>query len=145
LIIVFDRDFLPDVFFLNAQQLFYLQLYGQAVGIPTAFALYLKALESLVATKNIFDGACHHVVDARRAIGRGGAFKKYKLPLPFARAYGALKDFVFLPVAQYIAAQGGIMEIFIFGIFHNKKLKDFSEQTKLSVFIAGQQLWVSQR
>ena len=78
LVIAGDGDLLPDVFLGDTQHVLHAQLHRESVGIPPGFAVDAVTLECLVAAYDILDGAGHHMVDSRLAVGRRGTFVKYK-------------------------------------------------------------------
>ena len=90
-------DFGTDVFFGDAEFFFYAELYRQAVGIPTCFAVYLLSFEGLVTAKDIFNGAAHDVVNTGQTIGRRRPFIKDKRGSSVALCHGLLKNGFFLP------------------------------------------------
>ena len=90
-------DFGADVFFGNAELLFNAELYRQAVGVPSGFAVNLLSFERLVTTKDIFNGAAHDVVNAGQTIGRRRPFIKDKRGSSVALCHGLLKNGFFLP------------------------------------------------
>lgn len=74
LVVGFHGDGFADILFGDAEFFFDVELYGEAVGIPSAFAFYAFTPEGLVAAEEVFDGAGDDMVDAGFAIGGGWAF-----------------------------------------------------------------------
>ena len=99
-VVIFHGDFGADVFFFDAQALFYLQFDGQAVGIPAAFSGYAEPLLCFVPTENILDGAGHHVVDAGHAVGARRSFKKGKTRRIVALVNALLEHRFLLPKSE---------------------------------------------
>ena len=102
LVVFVYTDAFADVIFGDAQGFFYTQLDGQAVGIPAAFALHPLAFHGVVATKNIFNGTRHHVVDARHPVGRGRTFVKYITVFNRSLRDALLKNALFFPKCAYL-------------------------------------------
>ena len=73
-VVFVDADLLTDIFLRDAQSLFHTKFDRQTVGIPAGLAVDTEALHRLVATENILDRACHHVVNTGHPIGRRRTF-----------------------------------------------------------------------
>jgi hypothetical protein len=94
---LFDGNFFPDVLFGDAEFFFDRQLYGQPVGIPSAFALYATPVEGMVAAKQILYRPGHHVVNTRFAVGRGGPFVKHETAVGWALLNTLPKNLLIFP------------------------------------------------
>ena len=57
---------------------FNFDLYRQTVSIPAALALYLETLHGLVSVNGILECPCHHMMDARLAVGCRRSFVEYE-------------------------------------------------------------------
>ena len=112
-VVLFDGNFFANVVFRDAQFFLYLQLNGQAMGIPSAFTLYLISLKRFESAKNIFHGAGHHVVNTRCTVGRWRALVKRKGLRAFAQAHALLEDVFLLPKFKNLTRQCGRMSVFI--------------------------------
>jgi hypothetical protein len=88
------------------------------VCIPAGFAFNAEALEGFVSAKNVFDGACHHVVNAWHTIGRGRAFVEHPGLAFWPRRNAPLEDLLFVPLLQYFTCHFWQVKLFIFRIFH---------------------------
>ena len=97
-IVISDADLLTDVYFRDAQVLFYAKLYGEAVRIPSGLALHAIALHRLITTEKIFDRTSHHVMDARVAVSRGRAIIKDIVGFSLAGAYAFVKKVLLQPI-----------------------------------------------
>ena len=91
----------------DAQLPLYLQLHGQAVGVPAALAGDLEALHGLVARDDVFKDAGQHVVDAGHAVGRGRAFIKGELRRTLPLAHALAEGILLLPELEDVLLQLG--------------------------------------
>ena len=103
-VVFFYRYFGADIRLGDTQLLFHAQFYGQAVGIPTGTAFDLKAGLGLVSANGILDGAGHHMVNARHAVGTGRPFKKDKLRGTLTKLQGLFERLAPFPSFQHLTA-----------------------------------------
>ena len=106
-VVLLHRQFGANVFFGDAQFLFHAEFDGKAVGVPSRFALNPMAFEGLEPAKNVLDGPCHHVVDARLAIGRWWPFKKDIRLVGRAAFYALLEGVLTVPNLEPLLCEGG--------------------------------------
>ena len=85
----------------QAQQLFHLQLHGQAVRIPAGLAQDVLALHALEARNQVLDGARFDVADVRAAVGRGRAVEKGETLRAVAVMEAFFHDAFALPEVQH--------------------------------------------
>ena len=71
-VVVVNANLLADIFLGNAQLFLHAQFHRQSVGVPACLAVHKVTLLCLVAAEHVLNGACHHMVDARLAVGRRG-------------------------------------------------------------------------
>ena len=70
LVILVHTNLLADILLGNAQLFLHAQFHRQSVGVPACLAVHIVTLLCLVAAEHVLNGACHHMVDARLAVGR---------------------------------------------------------------------------
>ena len=73
-IILFDADYLADIFLRDTKGHLDPELYRQTMSVPAGLAVDTEALHRLVPTEDILDRACHDVVNTWQTIGGGRAF-----------------------------------------------------------------------
>ena len=101
-----NKGLQPVLFYLvlavQAQLLFHLQLYRQAVGIPAGLAGHHIALHGAVPGDHVLDDTGQHMPDMGLTVGRGGAIvKDIGRPL-FAGLNALFKDMLLLPEGLYL-------------------------------------------
>ena len=106
-----------DVGFGDAQSLLNPQFHRQSVGVPTGFAMHLKALHRLVTIERVLQRTTQHVVDARMAVGRGRTLVEHKLRTAFALRDTAVENVVFLPLLENLIVRLGQVHRLMFGKF----------------------------
>ena len=70
------------------------------MGIPTGLAVHLVALHGLVAAEDVLDGSCHHMMDARHAVGAGRSLIEYIGRSALALADAATEHIFLVPLLQ---------------------------------------------
>ncbi len=75
-VIVIDTDFLAYVLLGDAECFLHSEFHGQPVRVPPGFAQHLLSQHGVVAAHDVLDGACHHMVNARHAVGTGRSLVK---------------------------------------------------------------------
>ena len=107
IVVLFDRDFRPDILFGDSEFLLDAQFHGQAVGIPASLAVHKETALRLVTADNILDRAGHHVVDARTAVGRGRPLVKHERGVSLARGYAFAERILSVPLFQNLLCDPG--------------------------------------
>ena len=62
----------------------------------------MEAFHCLVAAEKVFYGACHHMVDAGHAVGRGRSLKEHERRSTFAQGYAAAEEVGFTPTGEHL-------------------------------------------
>ena len=117
-VVLLDGDRAPDVLLGDAEFFLDSQLYGQSVRVPSGLAVDEVALLRLVTAEDIFDRAGHDVMDARRAVGRGGAFVKDEGGMTLAGGDTFVERVLCVPLFQYVGGQPRQIEAFILFELH---------------------------
>ena len=120
-VVVVHADFFADILFGDAEHFFHAEFHRQSVRIPSGFAAHLKALHRFVATKSIFDGACHHMVNAGHAVGRRRSLEKDECRRTCALVDTFVKQILVLPSLQHLFVDGRQVKMGVFlKLFHRK-------------------------
>ena len=112
-VVVLDGDLGADIFLGDAEFLLDTQLHGQSVGIPAGTAADLESGLRLIAADGVLDGAGHHMVDARHAVGGRRALEENELRSAFAEGQRALESVAFLPALQHFFPHGNQVQAVI--------------------------------
>ncbi len=106
-VVLLDADLGADVLLGDPELLLHTEFDGQAVGVPTGFAVYELALLRLVAAEDILDGTRHHVVDTGQAVGTGRALVENKGFGTLAQLKALAEGVLGLPLLQYLIGDPG--------------------------------------
>ena len=122
-VVIVHADGTSDVLLRNAEFLLHAQLHGESVRVPSGLTLHEEALHGLVPANHVLDGARHHVVNARVAVGRGRALKKNERggTLPFRHTL--VKQIGLVPFLQDLLINLVEVQIVMFGKFHSVSQK----------------------
>ena len=93
-----DAVFFNLFFAFEAKRFLDLELHGQAVGVPAAFALDAEALHGSVTADDVFEDPGEGVVDAGAAVGRGRALVHHEKRCVGAFGLCAPEDVFVFPV-----------------------------------------------
>ena len=113
-VVLVHRYLLADVLLGDTQHLLYAEFYGQAVGVPSGFAAYLKSLHGLETAERILDGTCHHVVDTWFAVGRRRSLEEEELRMALTGRHALFKQVLLFPLRQHLTAQLRQVQLFVF-------------------------------
>jgi hypothetical protein len=117
LVIFFNRDLLAYIFLSYPKSLFYTDLDGQSMSIPSRFAFNEVSFLSLITAENIFDGTCCDMMDARLSVSRRRAFVENELRVPFSQRNALLESTMFFPVISDLFSNPDQVELLIFLVF----------------------------
>ena len=106
-VVLLDGDLFADVLLGDAELLLDAQFDRKSVRIPPRLAVHEVALLRLVTAKNVLDRTGHDVVDARRAVGRRGAFVEYERGVSFARGDAFMECIAGVPLAEHVGGYAG--------------------------------------
>ena len=112
-------DLGADVLLGDAELLLHAQLDRQAVGVPARTAADLEAGLRLIAADCVLDGAGHHVVDARHAVGRRRTLEEDELRGAFAQGKRTFERVALLPALKHFLAHRDQVQTVIFFECHN--------------------------
>ncbi len=109
-VVLFDAVRLDLASILEPEFLLDLDLNGQSVRVPSRFPLHAEALHRLVTTEDVLDGARHHVMDARPAVGGGRSFVKREGGRVAAVREALLEDLRLVPPGEDLRLQPRMIE-----------------------------------
>ena len=95
----------------QTQQLFHLQLHGQAVGIPARLAQHVVALHGFIARNEVLDGARFHMPNVRAAVGGGRPVEEGIGRRAPAQLHALFKNAVLLPEGQRLLLAGDEVQV----------------------------------
>ena len=95
------------------------EFYRKAMSVPAGFSFYLIAFLGFVAAENILNGTCHDMMYARKAIGRGRAFIKYKGGASFPGINTLFEDVIGFPVIEDLCCNFDQIKSFVFVKLHD--------------------------
>ena len=117
-VVLLDGDLFADVLLGDAELLLDAQFDRKSVRIPPRLAVHEVALLRLVTAENVLDRTGHDVVDARRAVGRRGAFVEYERGVSFARGDAFMECIAGVPLAEHVGGRLRQIETFILFELH---------------------------
>ena len=96
----------------QTQQLFDLQLHGQAMGVPAGLTGHVLALHGPEAGEQILNDAGLDVADMRLAVGRWRAIKESEVLLAVvAQGEGLMHDVLVLPQLRHVLLTGNEIQV----------------------------------
>jgi hypothetical protein len=106
------------------------------MGIPSAFAFYLEALEGFITTENVFNRPAHYVVDAGSSVRRRWTFIESKGWRSFAIGYGFFKNLLFFPKFEDFTRDFGKIQLFVFFVLpgHDMDSCVFGDDKSAKIF-----------
>ncbi len=107
---------------MDAEVFLHAEFDGQAVGVPAGLAHHVFAFQRLVAAHHVLDGAGHHMVDTRGAVGTRRTFKEHESVVFIAVVKAFLEGVVGFPKRANLVGCFGEIQLFIFLVvtFHNR-------------------------
>ncbi len=124
-VVLLDRDLRPDVLLGDAELLLHAQLHGQAVSVPSRFAVHQIPLLSLVAADHVLDGAGHDMVNAGHSVGRGGTLVKNECGMALACRDTLVERIVGVPLLQNLLRHLRQIETFVLVELHSRGYVNF--------------------
>ena len=112
------RDLRTDVGLGDAEFLLNAQLHRKSVGIPTGLALHMVAGLRLVAADGVLDGAGHHMVDARHAVGGGRSLEENEIGRTLTHFQNLPERILFFPLFTDLIARSHEVQLLVLGESH---------------------------
>ena len=103
-VVVLDAYAVAYILFGDAQLFLHAEFHGQAVCVPSGFAIDLLAVHRLVTAESILQASCQHVVDAWVAVCRWWSFEEDKLRAALSLLYAFVEEVLLLPFLQHLSA-----------------------------------------
>ena len=105
-VVFLHRNARSNVLLGDAEGFFYPELDGKPVGVPAGFAFHPLSLQGAIATKQVFEGPGHDVVNPGLAIGRRRTLEKHETAALRAGVHTALEHIALLPLLHHLIGDG---------------------------------------